>query len=427
MAGDFNKPALSDGYTAFAQAVRDIVSDMIKGLDPALTLGTTNTPTNAIRWNSANGYWEKYNGTTWAALASTYAINTSGSAAKWVTARNIALTGDITGNGNIDGSANLSFAATLASVNANVGSFGSATQSMQITVNAKGLVTAISNVTVTPAWGSVTGKPTTIAGYGITDAAASNGSASNVFAVAAATSSAHAPTALQMQRGAFSYAGTSGTSTAYIVNFPMGLGIADGTRVLIQPHLTCGASPSILVDGAGPYYIYKRSGGTIVNLQAGEILQYFPTELIFSSTAGGFIFNSPLPRPSFATYPSGSSQTIPSGAWTKVTFGTEAFDTNNNFASSRFTPTIAGNYQLQTSLHFANSVDQTGLFVAIYKNSALHRHVIHMTSGPGEQHVSLGALVNANGTSDFFEIYCYQGTGLDRSIYSTAFDGFMVG
>ena len=114
MAGDFNKPALSDGYTAFAQAVRDIVSDMIKGLDPALTLGTTNTPTNAIRWNSANGYWEKYNGTTWAALASTYAINTSGSAAKWVTARNIALTGDITGNGNIDGSANLSFAATLA-------------------------------------------------------------------------------------------------------------------------------------------------------------------------------------------------------------------------------------------------------------------------------------------------------------------------
>lgn len=65
-----------------------------------------------------------------------------------------ALTGDGTASG--PGSAAL----TLATVNSNVGTFGSATQASQVTVNAKGLVTAASNVTVTPAVGSITGLGT---------------------------------------------------------------------------------------------------------------------------------------------------------------------------------------------------------------------------------------------------------------------------
>lgn len=52
---------------------------------------------------------------------------------------------------------------TLATVNSNVGTFGSATQSSQITVNGKGLVTAAANVTVTPAVGSITGLGTGVA------------------------------------------------------------------------------------------------------------------------------------------------------------------------------------------------------------------------------------------------------------------------
>jgi hypothetical protein len=48
-------------------------------------------------------------------------------------------------------------ALTLSTVNANVGTFGSATASPSVTVNAKGLVTAGSNVTITPALSSITG------------------------------------------------------------------------------------------------------------------------------------------------------------------------------------------------------------------------------------------------------------------------------
>ena len=47
--------------------------------------------------------------------------------------------------------------------------YGSATQSAQITVNSKGVATLGANVTITPAFGSITDTPTTLAGYGITD------------------------------------------------------------------------------------------------------------------------------------------------------------------------------------------------------------------------------------------------------------------
>lgn len=54
-------------------------------------------------------------------------------------------------------------ALTLATVNSNVGSFGSATAAPAVTVNAKGLVTAVTTNTITPAVGSITGLGTNVA------------------------------------------------------------------------------------------------------------------------------------------------------------------------------------------------------------------------------------------------------------------------
>lgn len=50
------------------------------------------------------------------------------------------------------------------------GSYGSATQVAQVTLSSKGVATAATNVTVTPAFSSITSTPTTLAGYGINDA-----------------------------------------------------------------------------------------------------------------------------------------------------------------------------------------------------------------------------------------------------------------
>lgn len=66
---------------------------------------------------------------------------------------------------SVSGDASLSSAGALAlaTVNSNVGAFGSATKASVVTVNAKGLVTASSESTVTPAVGSITGLGTGIA------------------------------------------------------------------------------------------------------------------------------------------------------------------------------------------------------------------------------------------------------------------------
>jgi hypothetical protein len=61
------------------------------------------------------------------------------------------LTGDITSS---------ACATTLATVNTNTGSWGTATQAPQFTVNGKGLITAAANVTITPPFTALTGQAT---------------------------------------------------------------------------------------------------------------------------------------------------------------------------------------------------------------------------------------------------------------------------
>jgi hypothetical protein len=70
-------------------------------------------------------------------------------ATKLETARTITATGDGVWSVSFDGSANVSSALTLTTVNTNVGSFGSATAVPVVTVNGKGLVTGVSVATIT--------------------------------------------------------------------------------------------------------------------------------------------------------------------------------------------------------------------------------------------------------------------------------------
>jgi hypothetical protein len=73
----------------------------------------------------------------------------AGTATTLATGRTIAITGDLAyTSGSFNGSGNVTGTGTLATVNSNVGSFGSSTLIPVVTVNAKGLVTAVSTATV---------------------------------------------------------------------------------------------------------------------------------------------------------------------------------------------------------------------------------------------------------------------------------------
>lgn len=77
--------------------------------------------------------------------------------------------------------------ADLPNSGATVGTYGSATQVAQVTVNAKGVVTAVADVTVTPAFSSITATPTTLTGYGISDAQPLDGDLSAIAALTGTT------------------------------------------------------------------------------------------------------------------------------------------------------------------------------------------------------------------------------------------------
>lgn len=75
--------------------------------------------------------------------------NTTGSAATLAIGRTISITGDLTYTSPVfNGSTNITAVGTLATVNANIGSYGSSTQVATFTVNAKGLVTAAGSVNI---------------------------------------------------------------------------------------------------------------------------------------------------------------------------------------------------------------------------------------------------------------------------------------
>jgi hypothetical protein len=60
-----------------------------------------------------------------------------------------------------------------------------------------------------------------------------------------------------------------------------------------------------------------------------------------------------------------TTQSLSNTTYTKVTLGTEEFDTNSNFASSRFTPTVAGYYLITGSV-----IVQSGASAVIAIHSA---------------------------------------------------------
>lgn len=110
-----------------------------------------------LTYTSSNDRWNLNKdlvvGTVYAALS-----GNASTASAWATARNLSLTGDATATlTSVDGSAAVSAALTLATVNSNVGSFGSGTEIPLITVNAKGLVTAVATTAIATATATVLG------------------------------------------------------------------------------------------------------------------------------------------------------------------------------------------------------------------------------------------------------------------------------
>lgn len=168
---------------------------------------------------------------------------------------------------------------------------------------------------------------------------------------------------------------------------------------------------------------YIAGGAALANIGAGGLTQTY----LGANVAGN--------GPAFSAYRTTSNQSISSNTWTKAQLNAEDFDTANAFDSTtnyRFTPLVAGYYQINGSINTdSSSAFGTGVFAAIYKNGTLYRaSAVNNTVAPTTGIPCVSAIVYFNGSTDYVELYGYVQGGVGMlfatSYNATALSGSMI-
>ena len=120
-------------------------------------------------------------------------------------------------------------------------------------------------------------------------------------------------------------------------------------------------------------------------------------------------------RPAFQAV-ANSSQSIPNTTDTKLTFGTENYDTDSAFSDSKFTVPSgqAGKYLFQVTAALAGTLD-TGhnLRTSFYKNGSVVTRTLARwyVSGTNQDAFSMSILIDDLSVSDYIEAYVYHNSG----------------
>jgi len=115
---------------------------------------------------------------------------------------------------------------------------------------------------------------------------------------------------------------------------------------------------------------------------------------------------------------SSGNQSTATNTWVKVTLNSEVFDTNNDFASSRFTPTTAGKYLLFSSIYLSSIEADKLILHQIRKNGSEAVIGLKTTAKTDDHTMECFLIADANGSSDYFEVYAMQQSGNTRNLAS---------
>lgn len=123
--------------------------------------------------------------------------------------------------------------------------------------------------------------------------------------------------------------------------------------------------------------------------------------------------------PAFSAYPS-AGVSASNATWTKIPFNTEDFDTNNNYDSTtnyRFTPTVAGYYQINFTVTYPNLGTGSGTTTMLYKNGSAYK----IGGGTGTtnnvtQSIGSSVILSLNGSTDYIEVYAIHGAAGAQTI-----------
>jgi hypothetical protein len=154
--------------------------------------------------------------------------------------------------------------------------------------------------------------------------------------------------------------------------------------------------------------IINESGNTITIGASGDTTNIIGTLQNNGAAVGG------TNTPAFMAKPSGNIS-ISNDTVTKLLFATEDFDTDSDYASSRFTPTTAGKYQVSGAVQWNTDTNYDALYqgrLYLYKNgSQIFRNDVDPRVSTGDVPISLYNYINVavdmNGSSDYLELYGY--------------------
>lgn len=113
----------------------------------------------------------------------------------------------------------------------------------------------------------------------------------------------------------------------------------------------------------------------------------------------------------------------------KLTFDTELFDTNNNFASGTYTAPVAGFYFVNACVTLGSNA--VYVFVHLYKNGVFYKKIAGDSTGSGNAAwSSTGSTLLQLAASDTLEIYTQSNGAATIAVgtgpISTYFEGHLV-
>lgn len=153
---------------------------------------------------------------------------------------------------------------------------------------------------------------------------------------------------------------------------------------------------------------------------------------IATATSSGFSIPKGVSGiPVFRAY-ANAGTSVTTSTFTTIAYAVVDFDTNSFYSTStnRFTPTIAGYYQINASVSIAYGAVSNNNPIGIFKNNAWY------TSGPGYYgssggygYACISDVIYFNGSGDYIDIRYYQNTGgsvTTQGAAHNAFSGILV-
>ena len=109
--------------------------------------------------------------------------------------------------------------------------------------------------------------------------------------------------------------------------------------------------------------------------------------------------------------------TVNHNTLTKISFDTETYDKNGDFASNKFTAPVAGRYFIHCHAEIMDLADQKDFLVCIYKNGSITNSANEKSSSANYQTNSITDVLELAAT-DYIEFYTKHVHGSSRDIYA---------